>query len=321
MGVESSENAVVITPEEADRMKAGLISLGLDLVVGFGTLIAAVILLALFHRVTSHVLLPIAGGIFFVAAMIRGIWGKLNPWMEGFAISLGALFPAALVMVATMHGANLMLWGAAILLVPICGAGVQAQRFWKQRRLWAGAGTVVALFAVVFLAGKFALGWLAGVGVHTMDRPAPRIGVTMLDGTPVTLGSMKGHVVVLDFWGTWCEPCLEEMPTIAKLHRFYQGNGDVMFLAVNAGWSDDTADKVRTFVERRHLDLPVALDTDDTTRRLGIDGLPTLVVIDPQGHIRMEAVGYNEGEPLEYELTGQIDALLKGTGSSHEGLR
>jgi len=314
--VETSESAVVITPEEADRMKAGLKSLVVDLLVGFCTLIAAVVVLVLFHRLTASVLFSIAGAMFFVAAMIRTARRRadpplFNPWMEGFAISLGALFPLALFMVAVLHGGNLFLWAAAVLLVPICGAGAQTQRLWKQRRPLALAGTVFALVALLLFVEKFALGWLAGVGTHTMDRPAPPIAVTMLDGTPVTLASLHGHVVVLDFWGTWCGPCLEEMPRIVKIQRRYQGNPAVMFLAVNAGWQDDTAGSVSSFVQHRHLDLPIAMDTGGTTRRLGIDGLPTLVVIDRQGHIRMEAVGYNDGEPLESELTSQIDALLK----------
>ena len=80
---------------------------------------------------------------------------------------------------------------------------------------------------------------------------------------------------------------------------------------MNPGWHGDTADTVRAFVERKRIDVPVALASVGTTSSFAIDGLPTLIVIDRKGHIRMEDVGYDEDEPLESELTGQIEGLLK----------
>jgi thiol-disulfide isomerase/thioredoxin len=144
-----------------------------------------------------------------------------------------------------------------------------------------------------------------------MNQPAPKFTLTRLDGTPVTLDSLQGHVVLLDFWGTWCGPCLAEMPQIVSLRRQFASNHDVIFLAVNSGWQGDTPDKVRTFVQQKHLDIPVALDPENATGQLKIDALPTLILIDRQGHIRMEETGYDDGEPLETELTTQIEALLK----------
>jgi cytochrome c biogenesis protein CcmG, thiol:disulfide interchange protein DsbE len=317
-GVENHQHAVLITPEEADLMVARLISLVLDLLVGFCTLVAVAIVVLIFHRVTPHVLVPVAAAIFFIAAMVRAAWGHLNPWMEGFAISLGAFFPVALAAVAALHGGNLELWEGAVVLALVCGAGAQTQRFWRQGHRLATAGTVVATTAVLLLLGKFGgLGLLAEAGVHPMDRPAPPIAMTLLDGTPVTLDTLKGHVVVLDFWGTWCEPCMAEMPAVASVYHRYRASRDVLFVAVNAGWHDDTADTVRAFVARRHLDLPVALDTGGATAKLRIDGLPTLVVLDPRGHIRVEDVGYDADLPLERELTGQIDALRTTRGAGH----
>lgn len=289
-----------------------LIGLVLDLGVGFCALIVLAIALLVFHRSAGRMWVPLTGVVFFVAAMMTALWSRLNPWIDGMATSLGAFFPVALVAVVALHSNGLRLLGFAVALALVCGAGAQTQRLWKGRQWLAGAGMAVAVIAVLVVGGKLMPGLMTPLGQRTMNEPAPRFTVTMLDGTPVTLDSLKGRVVVMDFWGTWCEPCMAEMPTIVKVHRQYRSNADVVFLAVNAGWHGDTDDQVRSFVQRKHLDVPVALDPDGVVRTMKVDGLPTLVLIDRQGHIRMEEMGYDADEPLETELTGRIEALLGG---------
>jgi thiol-disulfide isomerase/thioredoxin len=310
MAVESGENLIVEGDGEAKRLASRWIGLVLDLAVGFWALVVFGIVLVVFHSIALRVFVSLGGLLFFVAAMTRAIWSKLNPWMEGIAISLGAFFPVALVAVIAFHGGNLRLWGCAIVLAVICGAGAQTQKFWSAGHRLAGAGTVAALLVVLAVVGRFAGPLIPSLGHRAMDQPAPQFTMTMLDGTPVTLASLEGRVVVLDFWGTWCEPCMAEMPTILKVHRQYQVNGNVVFLAVNPGWHDDTPEKIRDVVGKKHMDVPVALASFGTAKSFAIEGLPTLIVIDRKGHIRMEDVGYDEDEPLESELTGQIEGLL-----------
>jgi thiol-disulfide isomerase/thioredoxin len=297
---------------DADRLGARWLGLVLDLVVGFCTLILALVVVSFFYVVGFRQPAVVAGSVFFVAALVRAIWSKTNPWGEGAAIALGAFFPAALIAIAAFHGGQPRMWSFGAALVLICGGGAQTQRFLKRRNWAASAGTTAALVVVLFVLGKFvAPRLMAPFGPHTMNEPAPRFTVTMLDGTPVTLDSLKGRVVVLDFWGTWCAPCMAEMPTIAKVHRQFQSNANVVVLAVNPGWHEDTADTVRTFVARKRLDLPVALDDNGAWKLMKVEALPTLMVIDRQGHIRMEETGYDEDEPLETDLTGEIESLLK----------
>jgi len=313
--LESGDGTGVIVVEsgvEAERLRARWLSLVLDLVVGLGTLILAPMVVLFFYLVGLRQPAAVAGAVFFVAALVRAIWSKANPWVEGAAIALGAFFPAALIAVAAFDGGQPRMWGFGASLALICGGGAQTQRFLKKRNWAAGAGTAAALVVVLFVLGKFALPRLSmPLGQRTMNEPAPRFTVTMLDGTAVTLDSLKGRVVVLDFWGTWCAPCMAEMPTIAMVHRHFQSNANVVVLAVNPGWHDDTADTVRTFVVRKHLDLPIALDDARAWKLMKVEALPTLVVIDRQGHIRMEEIGYDEDEPLETDLTGEIESLLK----------
>ena len=297
-------------PSPASTGVHPLIHMIIDLGVGFCLLMVVGTFALACHRVAPKLALPFAIVVFFVVAMTRAIWSKLNPWIEGIAMSLGAFFPMALIAVA-FQGKTLMVFAYGFMLTVICGAGAQTQRF-LHRRQWAGSLATVAALVVVLVAAKYVIPRTgSSLGQRTMNEPAPRFTVTMLEGTPVTLDSLKGRVVVMDFWGTWCGPCLAEMPAIQKVHRAFASNNNVVFLAVNAGWHGDDADTVRSFVERRHLDVPVALDPDGATRQMKVDALPTLVLIDRQGRIRLEEAGFDTDEPLESDLTGQIQRLLQ----------
>ena len=145
--MESGESVIVESGGEAKELAGRWISLMLDLAVGFCALVAFGIFLNVFHSMALRVFLGLAGLLFFVAGMTRAIWSKLNPWMEGMAISLGAFFPVALVAVAGFHGGNLRLWGCGVVLALLfvapgrrrrnCGArntGWRAPAWW--RRCW-----------------------------------------------------------------------------------------------------------------------------------------------------------------------------------------
>ncbi|MFZ0271436.1 MAG: TlpA disulfide reductase family protein [Acidobacteriaceae bacterium] len=308
---QSIGEVLVVAPQNpANATVPPLIGLVLDLGLGFCALMVLGIALLVLHRFAGRMWLPLTGALFFLVSMVTGLWSRLNPWIDGMATSLGAFFPVALIAVVALHSGGPRVWGFALLLALACGAGAQTQRLWKVRRWLEGTGVAMAAIAMVVVAGKFMPSLMTPLGQRAMNEQAPQFTVTMLDGTPVTLDSLKGRVVVMDFWGTWCEPCMAEMPAIVKVHRRYQSNAGVVFLAVNAGWHGDTGDQVRMFVERKHLDVPVALDSGATVRSLKVDGLPTLILIDRQGRIRMEETGYSADEPLESELAGQIEGLL-----------
>ena len=307
--LESGLGASPQNPTQASDPLKRFFSLLLDLVTGFCSLIVLAVVLVILHRIARQAFVPLTCGLFFIAAMTKAIWSELNPWAEGVAISLGAFFPVALVTVAAGHGgARLLGFGLGLALV--CGAGAQTQKLFASQHRLAGFSTAVAFLALLMMANRLVVPMLMSLGQRTMNEPAPPFTVTTLDGSRVTRDSLKGRVVVLDFWGTWCEPCMAEMPAILKVHRHYQANSDVAFFAVNAGWHDDTADKVRAFVDRKHLDIPVALNPAGATKLLEVNALPTLILIDRRGNIRMESVGYDPDVPLETQLSSKIDELL-----------
>lgn len=124
-------------------------------------------------------------------------------------------------------------------------------------------------------------------------QPTPLIDVVDLSGKRWTSAALKGRVVVLNFWATWCGPCKEEMPSLQALHQSQiQGPSDASQAVVIAINVKETASTVRRFMAAQQLDLPVVLDAaGDLTRQWAVRIYPTTVLIGPDGQARWRVVG------------------------------
>ena len=126
-----------------------------------------------------------------------------------------------------------------------------------------------------------------------------------LDGEAVALERLRGKVVVLDFWATWCPPCRAELPSVEKLRKEY--GESVAFYGVN----DEETSTVKKFVSQQKYEMPVLLDgRRDVHRQYGVRAIPTLLVIGPDGVIRQHFIGSRD----ESVLRKAIQSALKGNG-------
>ncbi len=115
--------------------------------------------------------------------------------------------------------------------------------------------------------------------------PAPDIDLPTLTGGHVKLSSLKGHPVVVTFWGTWCPPCRDEFPELVAAQKKHRDSGLVV-LAVNQRDQELSTKAVEDFVKEFGVDFDVALDTRGRTRRsYRLVGLPTMVFVDATGVI------------------------------------
>jgi len=130
-------------------------------------------------------------------------------------------------------------------------------------------------------------------------RPPDLAGLsaTTLDGSPVDTAALQGKVVVLDFWATYCVPCLKEIPTFNRLNEHYAGRG-VVVLGVSMDM-DGGAPLVKSFLKKHPMKYRVALGSERMTDQFQVNKLPTTVVFDRHGKALQRFEGYTPADALE----------------------
>ena len=119
-------------------------------------------------------------------------------------------------------------------------------------------------------------------------KPAPDFKLPMLEGDDFSLSKAKGKVVVLDFWATWCGPCVKSLPALIETMAEFPPE-EVQFIAVNQG---ETKDQVKKFLTTRGWQMPVGFDEDQKiAKKFGVEGIPHTVVIDREGNIAFAKTG------------------------------
>ena len=172
---------------------------------------------------------------------------------------------------------------------------------------------IVALFALLGWAAARSGGSPAGLGIYykfgeitVEQRPAPEFVKEGLTGSTVNLAELRGKVVMLDFWSSWCPPCRREAPVLAQVYREYEGE-DVEFIGV-AIWDD--RGKVARHVQEFDLTYPNVVDDRG---RIGIDygvtGIPEKFFIDTNGNLAKKFVGPMKPETLRAALDGLLAPL------------
>ncbi|MSR83928.1 MAG: TlpA family protein disulfide reductase [Candidatus Latescibacteria bacterium] len=110
------------------------------------------------------------------------------------------------------------------------------------------------------------------------------------------LAYLTGNVVLVDFWATWCTPCIEKLPYVQKLHEKYAGQGLVV-VAVHSV----KAEEMDAFLQKHQYSFPIALDTGETARRFGIEGIPQYVLIGRDGKLVNSGLQHNPPSEAEIE--------------------
>lgn len=139
------------------------------------------------------------------------------------------------------------------------------------------------------------------------SKPAPDITIKSINNESLTLSSLKGKVVLLNFWATWCPPCREEIPSMMKLNSAMAGKP---FQMVAISIDEGGKKAVEEFFNESHFSLPAYLDPETSAAKIyGITGVPETFVIDKQGIIVKKVIG-----PMDWSSTeaiGFLEGLMK----------
>jgi thiol-disulfide isomerase/thioredoxin len=170
----------------------------------------------------------------------------------------------------------------------------------RLRRSFSKCFLILCLFAI----GAFFLPYCAKKPIEPAS--APDLTLRTIEGQEVTLSGLRGKVVLLDFWATWCGPCKESIPHLVQLYRSYQDKGFELI-----GMSMDKmgeVEMVRRFVKSMDLPYPIIMTPDEVTRSYKITGIPTTILIDKEGKVREKIVGFNRA--IGQQITARVAELI-----------
>lgn len=142
--------------------------------------------------------------------------------------------------------------------------------------------------------------------LELVGKPAPEISLARLGGGEFKLSAQKGKVVIVDFWATWCGPCVAAMPVLLKVAEEYREKG-VLLIGANQGEDEET---VAGFLKEKAWDLQVAMDPDGKSgAAYMVTGIPQTVIIGRDGTVRKVHIGFRPD--LEAMLKAELDEILK----------
>jgi cytochrome c biogenesis protein CcmG/thiol:disulfide interchange protein DsbE len=185
---------------------------------------------------------------------------------------------------------------------------------WDNRSTWRGLMILLLVLGVAWIGISRAAGEEA---MARSDRPpSPQVGfaapdftLETLEGETVNLSDLRGQVVLINFWATWCPPCRAEMPAIQRVYDEYHDQ-DFTVLAVDV---QEGEAQVTAFVEERGLTFPILMDGDGSvTARYQVLAMPSTFFLDQAGVVQEVTLG---GPMTEAFIESQVTRLLDGEGS------
>ncbi|HJX98014.1 MAG TPA: redoxin domain-containing protein [Chthoniobacterales bacterium] len=271
-------------PVSSWKLRLGALGLGLlALVIVYGS--------ALKFTNDLRFVYALGAAFLFVAALWLG--RNKADWLAAILLiaPLVAIFWSEVLQKVPALWPNIALWAVAVIV------GMFILRTWRNQR-----GLALVLFVTLLAGSAWYCGWyaprqLAGSYTRIKDESAPAFVLQPVSDGFVPLAPQRGKILVVDFFSTTCAPCIAELPHLAAVHADLADNRDIEFVVVASDLGRDTPERFRSFIESRHIDLPLAFDLGGKAHdSLGLHGVPAIVVFDREGKIRLTREGFNAAE-------------------------
>ncbi len=165
---------------------------------------------------------------------------------------------------------------------------------------------IVRLLSIVLLACALGACSAEAPAAPTLGAPAPSLVLPARSGETVDLASLRGNVVLVNFWASWCEPCTREMPRFQQWHEQFERDG-LTILGVNTLYQDQLPN-VEAFLDARSISYPILMDEQGTTSRQWlVRNLPYSYVIDRRGDVTFLKLGEFTEQDFEQQVLPLVD--------------
>ena len=257
---------------------------------GIGIIIAAAIFGIALVISDDLRLLYLSGGLLLAVAAFLLTAKAREDWIAAVLLLFASTFLFAFFVLPQIP----FLWPTLLLWAVIVTSLLFRNRFGKTISI--GGAVILVAVSAWYCVLYIPLGMQRAL-THVSNSRAPVFTLQPIGQNPVPTGATPGKILVLDFFATWCSPCIAELPELERLRTDLQTNRDIEFVLVGTNKGGDTPERVRAFAQQRHISMPVAFDLEQATMHaLGLSGFPSLVVIDRAGHVRLTHTGYNSSE-------------------------
>ena len=159
-----------------------------------------------------------------------------------------------------------------------------------RRRLIIGVDVVLLLAVLVLLYQRALPQASAALGFGSSNEPAPLFTLETLDGDSISLADLRGQVVLVNFWASWCPPCRVEMPGFERIYREHADEG---FVILGIATDVNARSRIRAFLDEHEITYPTLLATPRVIREYGgVNALPESFLLDRDGRIRHHVIGF-----------------------------
>lgn len=146
-----------------------------------------------------------------------------------------------------------------------------------------------------------------GKGPSVPSDRSPDFALSDIKGNELRLSDLTGKVVMLEFWATWCPPCVDSIPDMNALHEKYKDRGFVL-LGISMDKGESAKERVEASIKEHSIAYRVLIDDKDVNSLYGVFSIPTSFIIDKNGKLVGKHIGFNPG--IKEILSREIEALL-----------
>ena len=259
-------------------------------------IVATLVMVLVMLKVTMdfQLLLFIGAVIFYIAGLINSDT-RIHYLLATFIITIIYLL---LFIILVLE--QLPLWYFVPIYFAIALLGILYKRH-KQKII---TSLLLLTALMFFLAIKIIPTDLENSLTQTRFEQIPQFSIKEMSGNVVDSKTLEGKVVILDFFGTWCKPCIGELKELDKIQMTFKDDKDVVFYVINADYGNDSPEKFKAFIDKHNYKFKFAYDYDSKIFKLfklQKLGIPVTLIIDKEQNIRLQHVGYNPAETNFFE--------------------